>query len=99
MTRKKKQPEAAETPRQAHAGDAAGLPDDGKKRDRMAFDPGDELSERIRNYVYWTPGATVNEFLFTAAQKEIALLERTLNGGKPWPPRRSELKPERKMSR
>jgi hypothetical protein len=99
MTRKKKQPEVAELPGLSPAGGVADLPDDGKKRDRMAFDPGDDLSERIRNYAYWTPGATLNEFLFAAAQKEIAHLERTLNGGKPWPPRRSELKPGRKMSR
>src|SRR5947209_5298157 len=63
-----------------------------KKRDRMAFDPGDDLAERIRNYVYWTPGANVNGFLVEAARKEMDRLEQELNDGKPWPPRHGPLK-------
>jgi hypothetical protein len=70
----------------------------GSGRDRMAFTPGRELGDRIRNFIYWTPGASLNQFLLEAAQREIERMEKILNQGKPWPVRKGQLKPGRPIS-
>lgn len=43
-----------------------------------------QLAERLGNYFAQVPGASPEEFLLEAVQKEIAFRENTLNGGQPW---------------
>jgi hypothetical protein len=73
-------------------------PTPGTARERMAFSPSADLAERVRNYIYWTPGASLNQFIIEAVQKELERLEKELNKGKPWPPRSGRLQPGRPIS-
>lgn len=64
---------------------------------KMGFVPDEALAERILNHLYWTPGASLQEFLEEAARREIDRQERQHHDGKPWPPRKGRLKPGRRI--
>ncbi len=55
-----------------------------------------ELIERARNAVYWTPGLTLAELTQTALENCINQLE--VERGEPFPPRSGKLKTGRPIS-
>jgi hypothetical protein len=55
------------------------------------------LMERLRNAVWWIGRGYTNPKVFAQAMdKECLALEKKFNGGKPFPPRESELPNSRK---
>lgn len=55
-----------------------------------------ELTERVRNAVYWTPGLTLTEFTALALENTVSLME-VLRGSR-FPQRRQKLKRGRQVS-
>lgn len=65
-------------------------PEPKAKKERTTFQVSVELLERVRNAVYWTPGATVSGLMQDALEGELARLEK--KRGEPFPPRAGDLK-------
>jgi hypothetical protein len=57
-------------------------------RSRITFILSDEAADRLRDAVYWTPGANLSGFVEEAITEKIARLERD----KPFPKRPKELR-------
>jgi hypothetical protein len=68
-----------------------------KGRDRITFHISPDVSERLRNAVYWTPGVTMADLAERGILRELEKLERE-NGG-PFRARKSELKGGRPMKK
>jgi len=60
-----------------------------RERQRMTIHLPVDLTDRLRNAVYWTPGETIGKIAERALSRELSRLERA-NGG-PFPERESEL--------
>ncbi len=60
------------------------------KKERFTAQLPQELIEKARNAVYWTPGLTLAELTQTALENLINQLE--LERGEPFPPRSGKLK-------
>lgn len=77
-TRTRSEPEINNTPDRAPKGSKKGLT-------RTSIQIDDELMERARNAVYWTPGASLNRLFIEGAEMLLDALEQK-NGGS-FPPR------------
>lgn len=65
------------------------------KKERVTFHLPTDLTDRVRDVTYWTPGMTMAGFAEEALQEYLARCEKS-NGG-PFPPRKAELKGGRPM--
>jgi hypothetical protein len=62
----------------------------GRMKERLTVHVPNELIDRVKNAVYWTPGLTLAELAEKALDEQVARLEH--ERGEPYPQRRSELK-------
>ncbi len=67
-----------------------------KKTEKVSFTIDCELSNRLRNIVYWSPEMTMCSLIEVAVEEMINKLEE--ENGKPYPDRNGKLKKGRKLS-
>lgn len=62
------------------------------EKKRMTMHLPEELTERIRNAVFWTPGLTISDLGTAALRRIMDELEEQENDGETFPDRNQELK-------
>ncbi len=65
-------------------------------KERMTVQIRQEVIERVKDAVYWTPGLTVAQLTEEALEAALAKLEK--QNGEPFKKRKAELKPGRPLS-
>ena len=71
------------------------MPDEKTGKGRLTFYLSIDLIERLKNYVYWTPGMNLAKFAEEALTDRIDQIEK--QNGKPFPPREGNLTAGRPM--